>query len=1035
MKINKIIMFILMFMFSISIVSATTNDAIIYYSDDDTDLTGTTIADISGVTVYDGTLVNGVTTGTTGIINEAFTFDGLNDYVDTNYVTTSSLVDFTISTWIKINPSTSTNDFVWGNYNGGAVINGLQLGNSGADISFQNRDSNSVLITSAAVAISKNVWHHVVVTRDSTSNENVMYIDNVVVANETDVRTGHFGAGNDMLIGARNDLIGSFNFWGDIDETAIYDRSLSVAEVDELWNSGNGFNPYASAPSTPTITIDDISLVNNSYHNTNLPIQLNLSVTDTNSNVNSSYILKKEFINPTYNNENISQASTSPFIVDGLLTRNQFCIENGYDSAYTYNAISDSNPAIYYNGASWGLTTINTKIYDSITCQKETQFGTNTLQSNDTIFANDNYPLKNGLNLLGIAWELESSNKYCRENYNLNVVSYETEFTGSAVDVTYYQFNTTWTNATGTTIISNVKCGLDDDNYNISFQAENNETQTTSSLYTFIIDTTNPSTEVITNETEFNTFQINMSNIFNYSDINLDTCNIILTELSNVTINDTDTFACDTLYNFSTAGLHNLRINVTDLAGNYNDTTQINITINPYVLVFFNDTVNSTIIKNYTSIIYHPDGRIIEGVIDANGGTILSPVNNGILDLGIHTVQFSKLGYGTINVTVLLNETNAGRNETFNVTRSKIILTIFNRATGDVLTGLTKVTLVSSIGFNATTTTGYLNITDINFLSETYQLVASHTGYNTEQVFFTYNNQEELEVEVFMLELNDTNFGTITMRATAGSGLFISGASCSLLEWKPTASAYESVAQGITDVDGTYKFAIELNTKIYKALCSYNGISKTDLLGNAGLITVTGEIQPIYIITDELILTSNLLNVDYSFTNTTENSTHDRLTFTWTDNDGLVSEGCINLYNNNKFGKQLISSTCASGSSNEIQIVANVNNSFNLLAQAVLVDTNSNDIGLETILFPGNATFEGYIQKYHLDLIIPILFFFLGVGLGLYLDPQNIYISLIAVFILSWIGFALVPSTLSFSIVTFISVVDIIMIWGTYKAR
>lgn len=567
----------------------------------------------------------------------------------------------------------------------------------------------------------------------------------------------------------------------------------------------------------------------------------------------------------------------------------------------------------------------------------------------------------------------------------------------------------------------------------ISKDANGNNTNNESAIFDF----TAPVISIIGNITQ-NQFEVNFSTIFNVTDAlsGLASCTINITYLENITnasqhdrlINCTDTET------FTAAGLYNGFLEALDNAGN-KATLSVNGTINPVVNVFFNDTSNSSIIKGYTAIVTIPNNGNVTFPVNPDGSISISPVFNGTLTLGNYTIYFSKLGYGSANFILPINETSGGTNVTFDITRATIVLTIFDRQTNQPLTGLTNVQVIATVGFNSSTTTGFLNITDLNFISETYQLLAAHTGYATENVFFTYTNQEILPVNVYMLALNATTFGTTTVKTIATNGLFIKGATCSLLEWRAGDSAYSTVAQGITDVDGEVTFNIELGTKIYKALCVQGTLSKEQLLGNGGVISTTGLVTPIYLNILEPSLDYQFEDVLFSFTNTTVNTTHQRLTFTWNDANNLVSKGCIVQFRENGLSRTKLTETCVSSSASQIQVITNINNSFDLIGQAQLF--NEDDLGQNVgeIKFLSTESFEGVIEKYHLDLIIPILFFFLGLGLGLVLDPQNIYISLVALFILEWVTFIIVPTTISFTTVTFISVILGTMIWGVYSGR
>ena len=551
----------------------------------------------------------------------------------------------------------------------------------------------------------------------------------------------------------------------------------------------------------------------------------------------------------------------------------------------------------------------------------------------------------------------------------------------------------------------------------------------------FINDYTAPVIDVIGNLTP-NSFFVNFSDIVNVTDAlsGLASCIINITDLENVTSPDNQIINCTDSFTFQSAGLHNLNLLAIDNAGNSN-TAQANLTANPFCIVQFNDTALPGLVTNYTLTVYQPSGLVQTLFPNSTGQINLPHVVNGTLELGIKNLTFEQIGYATENFTFNVSE-GVGDNVTYNVTNSKIIVTIFDRTTGDILTGLTEVFLVGTIGFEGNTTTGFLNITDINFLPETYQLIATHSGYESGDTFFTYNNQELLSVNVYLLASNDTNIGTAIVQVKDDSGLFITSASCNLLEWKPSLSSYISVSDGLTDVNGKYTFDVELGVKIYKSTCTYNGVSSTILLGNGGVVTQTGQVNPIFISTVPDVLTSVLGDITYSLVNVTINSTHQRVTFSWTDTNNIVTQACLKIYKSEGFGKVLLSpEQCVQSSVGEIQQILNVNQTFDTIVQAVFVKSNDDTVNGDTLTFFSTESFESLVKEYHLDLVIPLLFFFLGVAWGLNIDPQNIYISIITVFLLEWLSFVLMPTAISFTTVLSISVILLGILWGLYKGR
>lgn len=188
---------------------------------------------------YNGTLVNGTTYGT-GIINQGFSFDGVNDYVAISPVIGASLsapnVAHSYSAWVYPTNLTDTYNFVFQN---GDDTSGSALLLKTNKIAFFYQ-GGSYLKTST-VTLTLNAWNHIVVTYDGggLNNSNVSFYLNgtfdVTVATPFWSETPTY---NFTQIGRYN--IGAHFFNGIIDEVGIWNRELSASEVTELYNAGAG---------------------------------------------------------------------------------------------------------------------------------------------------------------------------------------------------------------------------------------------------------------------------------------------------------------------------------------------------------------------------------------------------------------------------------------------------------------------------------------------------------------------------------------------------------------------------------------------------------------------------------------------------------------------------------------------------------------------------------------------------------------------------------------------------------------------------
>jgi hypothetical protein len=187
-----------------------------------------------------GTILGGAVYTSSGKYGGAYTFDGINDYINFSGRATSVTDNWALSAWIKpaLLPQFSF-----------AVYNGNDAGGYGFGISNGAGLSGSVLtglygavayINSGYTFASANTWYHVVMVR--ASGTTYFYVN----GNQT-ASTGASVplAPNDRLtIGNQMDPSNNPTryFNGTIDEVRIYNRSLSADEVKQFYYSN--FNKY-----------------------------------------------------------------------------------------------------------------------------------------------------------------------------------------------------------------------------------------------------------------------------------------------------------------------------------------------------------------------------------------------------------------------------------------------------------------------------------------------------------------------------------------------------------------------------------------------------------------------------------------------------------------------------------------------------------------------------------------------------------------------------------------------------------------------
>lgn len=210
--------------------------------------------------------VYGATPGVAGIKNQAYLFDGVNDYILIGKVSKFDVPPITLGAWVKY---TATQDagivskFDVQNYN----INPEPYGDEGYSLRVREGTGSTsagtklgvtscdadVPITTLASSKNDGNWHFIVGVFEATSNK--IYVDGVLINSGFGKDFNIFWA--DFLIGAldhvptsapdplNSDVLGFFN--GSIDEVAVWNRVLTDIEISQLYDSylikGN-VNPY-----------------------------------------------------------------------------------------------------------------------------------------------------------------------------------------------------------------------------------------------------------------------------------------------------------------------------------------------------------------------------------------------------------------------------------------------------------------------------------------------------------------------------------------------------------------------------------------------------------------------------------------------------------------------------------------------------------------------------------------------------------------------------------------------------------------------
>lgn len=174
-----------------------------------------------------------------GAENMAYYFDGTSyiTFGDNSSTDLDVMDAISISVWVYPQSATGTRSIVtkWNE----STSEQYGVFQNGTEAMYAVRTVNNIG-TNVPIVASMD-WHHVVFTYDKSNNEQKFYYDGILLSTTTSVGTYANSVNSTFLsIGAQyNDLNGiagtpSRYFVGSIDDLRIYDRVLSVEEVDSL---------------------------------------------------------------------------------------------------------------------------------------------------------------------------------------------------------------------------------------------------------------------------------------------------------------------------------------------------------------------------------------------------------------------------------------------------------------------------------------------------------------------------------------------------------------------------------------------------------------------------------------------------------------------------------------------------------------------------------------------------------------------------------------------------------------------------------
>jgi hypothetical protein len=213
------------------------------------DTNSTVVVDSSG-NGYNGTAQqNTEDINAVGKIGGALTFNGTSDYIDTNNTFQSVFRDsFSINLWVKVTDGIGSDQYIFSVFKA-ASYDEVAIFKTTAGELYINYYANAFQLAAGGSGVfvdGQNDWKMITViaTKVSATTGNLAIYVNGSLLNQSD--TGNIVFGNytsDLrpFIGAENYNGNPYTFFkGSLDNVMIFDKAISQAEIDCLWNGGAG---------------------------------------------------------------------------------------------------------------------------------------------------------------------------------------------------------------------------------------------------------------------------------------------------------------------------------------------------------------------------------------------------------------------------------------------------------------------------------------------------------------------------------------------------------------------------------------------------------------------------------------------------------------------------------------------------------------------------------------------------------------------------------------------------------------------------
>ena len=188
-------------------------------------------------------------TASLNAVNYVLNLNGTDEYANRAHSTDFEPTDWSLQAWIDPTSLPSSGNSMW-------IVSKHQvyrigLTNTGGTTKIHGEmrkpgTSSWEKLQGTTLADASGGWYHVVLTRDDSANDLILYVNGVNVAQNLGFNISTNNNNSEFMIGNRN---GGSSAWydGRVDEVAFWDTELSANAVSALYNSGAGLSASSNS--------------------------------------------------------------------------------------------------------------------------------------------------------------------------------------------------------------------------------------------------------------------------------------------------------------------------------------------------------------------------------------------------------------------------------------------------------------------------------------------------------------------------------------------------------------------------------------------------------------------------------------------------------------------------------------------------------------------------------------------------------------------------------------------------------------------